>query len=156
MLRTDPFRLDDLVVYAAAATARCAPTRKRWQSAIGASNRSTSHRHYQGCRTSPVTRTLELVEQLARGEGTTPWPIIADSIAVAIQASIRTADEGELRRRLEELTDREHTLEAEENRQTARGDDDEAAAAADIEESAAQLERAAIRRELARRKKRQA
>lgn len=144
--------LDDLLTpRAAAIPVRCAPTRKRWQSAVRAKNRSTSHRHYQGVRTAPQYRALELTWDLAVGDGTTPWPLIAEQIATAIQASIHDTDTDTLRKRLVELIDREHDLEAEENRQTAKGTDHEAAAAADIAEAEVQLERAAIRRELIRR-----
>lgn len=65
-----------------------------------------------------------------------------------IQADIRQASEAALRVRLHELTEIEHGLEAEENRQTARGDDHEAAALADVREAEVGLERAAIHREL--------
>jgi hypothetical protein len=77
-----------------------------------------------------------------------------------LQANIRTASEAELRARLVELTEREHADEAQENATTVHAvvsetpESLETAALADVRESEIQLERAAIRRELAERMRR--
>jgi hypothetical protein len=139
--------LEILIARAAGATQRSARGRKYYASALRLS-RSRVCRHMNGDPHSPASKVLVALEQLAAGEGTTPWPLLAEGIATVIQADIRQASEAALRARLHELTEIEHGLEAEENRQTARGDDHEAAALADIREAETQLERAAIRREL--------
>ena len=139
--------LDVLMARAAGATRRSAAGRKWYASALNLS-RSRTSRHMNGDPHSPAGKVLVALEQLAAGEGTTPWPLIAEGIATVIQADIRQATTTALRARLHELTEAEHGLEAEENRQTARGDDHEAAALADVREAEVQLERCAIRREL--------
>jgi hypothetical protein len=142
--------MDALMARAAAATQRSARSRKWYASALAISKSRTS-RHWNGDPHSPASNVLVALEKLAAGEDTTPWPMLAEGIATVLQAQIRRATTDALYARLRELTEHEHDLEAEENRQTARGTDHEAAALADIREAEAQLERAAIRRELARR-----
>ena len=159
--RPDLAYLDALVLRAGATTKRLARGRKWYRSAVRTDGRPLSEsracRHYQGDRHSPAGRVLFALEQLARGEGTTPWPLIAEGIATVLQAEIRDASTAALEARLLELDDREHDLEAVENRTTVRaaaGEAYEAAALADIREAEVQLERAAIRRELADRARR--
>jgi hypothetical protein len=159
------YRLDSLIARAAAATQRSAPTRKRWASALRHDgkplSRPTTHRHFTGCPHSPASKVLLTLEQLARGDGTTPWPLIAEGIATVLQSDIRTAPTEQLRARLRELTDLEHARQADEDRTTVHAaasetpETLEAAANADVIEAELQLERAAIRRELAERMRRQ-
>lgn len=139
--------LDSLLRRATDATIRCARGPKWYASALRIS-RSQAWRHMNG-KHNPAHAVL--LEKLATADGTTPWPIIAEEIAVVMQAGIARTSKDALYARLRELTDHEHDLEAEENRQTALGTDHEAAAMADLREAEVQLERCAIRRELAAR-----
>ena len=153
------YRLDALLSRAALATERSATNRKRYASALRilygrTVTRSATCRHHQPNVHAPVSRVLLTLDALARGEGTSAWPVVAEGLATVIQADIRTVSTPALEARLRQLTEREHDLEAEENRQTARGDDHDAAALADVREAEVQLERAAIRRELAERARR--
>jgi hypothetical protein len=134
--------------YATAALPRIAPVRKHWQRAFRLETRGAVSRHYTGERPSAVTHVLRTLDALARNAGTTPWPVIAEGIVVVTQAEIRTASTAALEARLAFLDDREHDLEAQENRQTARGRNRLERAAANIAEAEVQLERAAIEREL--------
>jgi len=151
MLRaTDPRRLDELVGYSTQTIVRVTPVRKRWQRAVGAKNRSTSHRAYTGDVSSPIARTFELIENLATADGCTPWPVIADCAAIVLQADIRKATTADLQTRLAQLDDIEHELEAAENRATARGTYADRAKAG-MDQLSTELERVAILRELIRR-----
>jgi hypothetical protein len=90
---------------------------------------------------------LLALEQLARGEGTTPWPLIAEGIATVIQAEIRTATDTALSTRLAELDD----LSFRARTHRAALADHRARATAAVQRAELDLERAAIHRELARR-----
>lgn len=151
MLRdTNPVRLDELVALSTQTVRRVTPVRKRWQRAVGAENRSTSHRHYTGDVSSPIARAFELMESLATADGCSPWPVLADCAAIVLQADIRRATTDELHTRLAELTDIEHNAEARENRATCSGSYAERAEAG-ITQVGIELERVAILRELMRR-----
>lgn len=144
----DPVRLDSLIVIGGRATRRAAPgPQKRYAAALGIS-RTRACRHMQGDPHSPATRNLSYIWALARGRGTTPWPQIAEEIAVAMQARIADSSTESLVMRWWQLTTREHRLEARENEATMSAPLLDLADA-DVEEAEAQLERAAISRELA-------
>lgn len=151
--RSNPILLDSLIGYGAAAVTRAVPTRKRYASAIGISRQRAS-KHRQGDTHSPSTKYLV---QLAMAEGGTAWPMISEGIAAVIQQTLSTLSVEQLQTRLRELNDLEHTREADENRATCNTPADASpdqlliAAEKDVIEAELQLERAAIRRELARR-----
>ncbi|HEX6938602.1 MAG TPA: hypothetical protein VF158_04270 [Longimicrobiales bacterium] len=147
----DPVRLDRLIAIGGRATTRVAPgPQKRYAAALGIS-RTRACRHMQGDPHSPATRNLAYIYTLSRGRGTSPWPQIAEEIAVAKQAQIEDSSTELLVLRWWELTRREHTLEAAENDAVVSGSLEELADA-DVQEAEAALERAAISRELAARK----
>lgn len=147
----DPIRLDRLIGIGGRATGRAAPgPQKRYAAALGIS-RTRACRHMQGDPHSPATRSLRYIYNLSRGRGTSPWPQIAEEIAVAKQAQVETASTETLVTRWWELTYREHRLEASENEAAVSGTLEELADA-DVQEAEATLERAAISRELAARR----
>ncbi len=154
--REDPCLLDSLIQFGAAAAVRAVPCRKRYASANHITP-SRASRHRRGDEHSPSTNYLV---RLALAEGGSAWPMISEGIAVVIQQSIKEATEEQLHARLRELDDIEHDREAGENRATHRvrvdasAEDLDAAATANIAEAELQLERAAILRELAERKRR--
>jgi hypothetical protein len=154
MRRTEPAFLEGIIGNGAAATTRAIPTRKRYASAVGISHQRAS-RHRLGDAHSPSTKYLV---QLAIADGGSAWPLISEGIAVVIQRSIHGQATESLHARLRELNDMEHTLESDENRATcnsterATAEEMEAAADANVLEAELQLERAAILREIARRK----
>lgn len=154
--KTDPVLLDSIITNAAAATVRAVPVRKRYARVVGISaQRASTHRN--GDVHSPSTKFLINV---ATADGGNAWPIIAEGIAAVIQRSVREATTESLLARLHELNDGEHDHEAAENRSTCNLRDDatpeefEASALIDIKEAEVQLERAAVKRELARRARR--
>lgn len=146
-----PFHVDALLTRAALVTERMATNRKRYATAFGISKSRTS-RHHTGDKHSPASKVLLTLDTLARGEGTTAWPLIAEGIATVLQAEIRIAPTSRLEARLAELIDASHDLGAEKNRRVMHGDH-AAAALAEIRESENQLERVAIRRELIARRR---
>lgn len=144
----EPVRLDQLIAIGGRATARVAPgPQKRYAATLGIS-RTRACRHMQGDPHSPATRNLTYIYTLSRGRGTSPWPQIAEEIAVAKQAQIQCASTEMLVVRWWELTHREHRLEAAQNEAVVAGTMEELADA-DVQEAEAALERAAISRELA-------
>jgi len=147
----DPVRLDRLIAIGGRATRRAAPgPQKRYAGTLGIS-RTRACRHMQGDPHSPATRNLSYIYTLSRGRGTSPWPQIAEEIAVAKQAQIEDASTEMLVVRWWELTIAEHRLEAAENAAVVAGTLEEIADA-DVQEAEAALERAAISRELAARR----
>lgn len=151
-----PERLDQLIARSGAANRRAAPgPLKQYASAVDV-DISTACRHRKGDKHAPATKLLVVVDQLARGEHTSAWPLIAESIATAYQAEFSERSTQDLERELEELTDAEHDLEADLNRETARfpiQHDHERCAQADLAEAETLLRRAAIHRELAERER---
>lgn len=146
----DPVRLDRLIAIGGRATRRAAPgPQKRYAGTLGIS-RTRACRHMQGDPHSPATRGLAYIYTLAKGRGTSPWPQIAEEIAVAKQAQIERSSTEALVIRWWQLTHREHRLEAAENEATISAPLLELADA-DVHEAEVSLERAAISRELAAR-----
>jgi hypothetical protein len=143
----------DLAEYATRALPRIAPVRKHWQRIWQIKTRGHVSRQYSGERTTPVTTVLQTLDKLARGAGTTPWPLLAEGYVVVTQAEIEKAATPVLEARLAELNDMEHDVEAQENRATAQCKSRLERAEANIREAEIQLERAAIERELWKRER---
>lgn len=148
------YRLDALVSYGAGIACRVAPSQKKYMSALEVSQPTASRRR-SGDRHSPETKYLQ---QLASAPSANAWVAIAEGIAVVNQKQIAGAHTSTLEIRLRQLNDLEHSVEAEENRQTCAThctnpspDQREEAAIACIREAEINLERAAIHRELAAR-----
>lgn len=153
------YRLDSLIRWGAEATRRAVPGKQMRYGRLMQVTKATACRHLNGDVHSPSTHFLR---QLAEADCASAWPLVAEGIAVVNQAQIKAAASAVLEARLVVLDDAEHTLEAAESRAIVRACVDptpeqlEAAATADIAEAEVQLERGAIRRELAERKRRMA
>lgn len=154
----DPGYLDRLIKIGARAARRAAPgPQKHYAHAIGV-RKTRANAHLNGDRHSPPTRWLEMIDRLARGEHTSPWPVIAEGIAVAMQAQLQVepVDDLKVRRmilRWIELSTIEHERVAQANERAqmlALTGDLEGLAEADVAEAEIRLERAALSRELAR------
>lgn len=151
----DPILLDSLIQFGAQATVRAVPVRKRYARALKI-HPTRASRHRRGDVHSPSTHYLI---SLALAEGGSAWPMIAEGIAVVIQQTIQDAPIEQLQERLRELDDMKHDRDAAANRATLRVHDDESAetleeaATADIAQAEIAMERSAIRREIAKRKR---
>lgn len=151
------YRLDLLVQAGAHATRRAVPGPQKRYARIRGVAKATASRHLTGDVHSPSTHFLL---QLATAKGATAFPLLAEGIAAVNQAQIQNALTQVLEARLAELNETECMLQADEDLQTLRSiadptpDQLDAAAVADVREAEVQLERAAIRRELAARKRR--
>jgi hypothetical protein len=149
--RRDPVLFDALVSVGAGAASRTA-TKHRWGARAHGVSRSRFSRYAGGDEHSPYTHVLTTTHQLAADPETTPYPLIAEQLAVAEYARMRTWTLDQLRAREAELTDAEHDLEAAENRATQRlaeSQDYEGAALMDVRKAEAHIERAAVRRLIA-------
>jgi hypothetical protein len=137
-LRTPDLAYLDSLVYgiASAVTGRSARNRKCYRAAVGITGRplseSRASRHYSGDRHSPASRVLLALEQLARGEGTTPWPLIA---GCGPDLGLYHGGDSLCRARTHRAALADH----------------QARAAAAVQRAELDLERAAINREVARR-----
>lgn len=152
--REDPRLLSVIVEIGGGAASRTTYGSRKWYSHNHGISKSRTSRVFHGDEHGPVTNYLV---RCATGEHSHVWPIITESIALAVQKSIKPLSTAQLEARLTEIDDCEHTLEAAENRSSqlthAGGSPDQliAAALADICEAEVQIERAAIKRELAAR-----
>lgn len=150
------FRMDAIMARGGNANSRSfRGVQKRYCRALRV-EKSTGSRHFKG-QNAPSTHFLV---QIATADQATAYPIIAEAIATVNQAAIRTASTSALLKRLAEINEAEHEAEANENRAilhsalTPSAEQMEAAADADLVEAELQLERSAILRELAERKRR--
>lgn len=155
---SDPIVFADLVQLAGRAAKRSATRDKHWASAHGITrNRATEHRN--GDPNSPAVHVLAEFRRLASHELTDAIPLLLESWGIVMATQVRKLSNDELYRLHEELTDREHDLEAAESKLTARLDDHappaeyDAAAEADMLEAELQVKRAQVRREIAKRKR---
>lgn len=152
--RGDPSLLDSLIALGANAAQRCVPgPHKRWASARRIS-RSRATRQINGDTHSEFTKFL-----VALTTAGTPWPLIGTALSVILGATMKLMSEELLLERLRRLDDVEHSKEAEENRATVRVSMNpslaelEAAEKANMAELDVTLERIAVLRELADRKR---
>lgn len=101
---------------------RISPTPKKAAAAFGWQARSTTSRAYSGEMASPVTHVLRTVDTLARSGGTSPWPLIVESIVVARAVALEQMGTPWLEHRLVELGDRIPTCAANVTRMALRAD----------------------------------
>jgi hypothetical protein len=145
--------LDALIARGAAATQRRFPTKQMAYGRKAGVQKSTAQRHFAGDKHSPATHYL-------RGAMLIGWPLIAESIVALNHEEIRRATNAELIAEYNRLVEREHELEARENRENWRAaanptaEQLEAAAEASVAEGEVQLQLAAVQREMAERKRR--
>jgi len=155
---SDPHFADECVSRAASSAKRANGNRKqaRYARAVGVSP-SRASRHLSG--TDSHAPGAEYLAQLALG-GLNSWAVLVEGQVVVHQALIRTASTEKLEARLAELDDAEHDAQAREDQMTLRAVRNpsaqqlDEAAEADVVEATIAVERAAIRRELAERKRR--
>jgi hypothetical protein len=119
----------------------------------------TASRMQTSAECSPLSEVIATVYALASGIGSTALPLIEELECMVIEIEVRRKTNDELRHMHKEATEREHDLEANENRSTAHCFDIdratpeqiEAAAKTDHDEALVQRTRAEVRREIARR-----
>lgn len=150
------YHMDAITERAGAANSRAfGGVQKRYNRALRV-HKSTGSRHFKG-ENAPTTKFLF---QIATADKATAYPIIAEAIAIVNQEQISAASSAQLYARLAELNEIEHEADANGDRQTLRAcanptpEQLEAAATADVHVGEITLERAAVLREIAERKRR--
>lgn len=145
-------QLETLIARGAAATRRRFPTKQMAYGRKAGVQKSTAQRHFAGDKHSPATHYL-------RGALLIGWPLIAESIVALNHEEIRRATNAQLLAEYNRLVQREHELEARENRTSweaaasPTAEQLEEAAEASIAEGEVQLQLAAVQREMAERKR---
>lgn len=125
----------------AAASMRRSAATPRDLAAARHRDRSTATRMMQG--SGIAAHAIQLVTELARGDKTTPWPLIVAMKNEAMRALLEQRTDQWLIRRWHELQSRECTEEAQEEL-TSRGRDRAAYRAALLAEAETQIELSAV------------